>query len=567
MSGLRALVKATTTCPACGADNDAGSSLCSTCGASLSERPAAAQSGRRVVTVLFSDVVGSTDLGEALDPESLRRVMTRYFETMKVVIERHGGVVEKFIGDAIMAIFGAPVAHEDDAYRAVRSAAEMREALRALNAEFEPAGIQIRTRTGLNTGEVVTGDPDRGGTFVTGDTVNVASRLEHAAEPGEILLSEATYRLVRDVAPAESLAPLSMKGKSRPVEAWRLLDVGPGVAPRGLVGLDSPIVGRDDELAELRAAFGRTTESRRCEIVTVLGTAGVGKSRLVADFLEGVGRGARVVGGRCQPYGEGITFSPIVGVLRESAGIVETDSPEQANAKFATLLAAAGDSALIRQRLTALLGISPVTPGIQETFWAVRKLFEELASREPLVVVFDDIHWGEPTFLDLIEYLVDWLRGVPVLLVCMARPELLEVRGEWLTGKGNAVLIRLNPLVEAETELLIRNLMGDRSLGDDAVLSIANVAEGNPLFVEETLRMLIDEGHIRRQNGSWSIDADLSALSIPPTIQSLLTARVDMLAEGERAVIERASVVGRVFWWGAVAELSPEEHRAQVGGW
>ncbi|MCI0633644.1 MAG: protein kinase [Actinobacteria bacterium] len=531
------------------------------------EAAPASPGARKVVTVLFCDVVGSTDLGESLDPESLRRVMTRYFEAMRAVLDRHGGRVEKFIGDAIMAIFGVPIAHEDDAHRAVRAAAEMREAQRGLNDEFEEAwGVRILSRIGVNTGEVVTGDPATGGTFATGDAINVAARLEQAAEPGEILLSEATYRLVRDLASAESTDAIAMKGKARPVAAWRLLEMAAGAAPRGALGLDSPLVGREGELADLRASFQRSVDTRTCEIVTVLGAAGVGKSRLITEFLRDLTGEVRVVRGRCLPYGEGITFWPLVGVLRESAGIGEVDSPEQADAKFAALLEAAGDSALIRQRLTALLGISDVAPGMQETFWAVRKLFEELARRDPLVVVFDDIHWGEPTFLDLLEYLVDWLKGVPVLLVCMARPDLLEVRGEWLTGKANAVLIRLGPLAESETERLIKNLLGSTP-AEGAVVSIADVAEGNPLFVEETLRMLIDEGLLQRRNGGWSVVADLSTLSIPPTIQSLLTARVDMLGEGERDVIERASVVGRVFWWGAVAELSPLEQRPHVGGW
>ncbi|HJU57197.1 MAG TPA: adenylate/guanylate cyclase domain-containing protein [Actinomycetota bacterium] len=527
---------------------------------------AAAPAARKVVSVLFCDVVGSTGLGESLDPESLRQVMTRYFEEMRDVLERHGGLVEKFIGDAIMAIFGVPIAHEDDAHRAVRAAAEMREAQRTLNEEFERAwGVRLLTRTGVNTGEVVTGDQRTGGTFVTGDAVNVAARLEQAAEPGEILLSEATYRLIRDVAPAESIAPLEMKGKASPVAAWKLQELTEAEPARGLLGLASPLVGREDELAELRAAFRRTADVRTCEIVSVLGAPGVGKSRLITDFITGLNDAIRVVRGRCLPYGEGITFWPIVGVLRESAGVGDMDSPEQADAKVAALLEAAGDSTLIRHRLTALLGISDVTPGMQETFWAVRKLFEELARRQPLVVVFDDIHWGEPTFLDLLEYLVDWLEGVSVLIVCIARPELLEIRGEWLAGKANAILIRLGPLAESETERLIQNLLGSAP-AERAVASIADVAEGNPLFVEETLRMLMDDGRLRRRNGSWTL-AEVSKLSIPPTIQSLLTARVDMLGEGERAVIERASVVGRVFWWGAVSELSPPEHRAHVGTW
>jgi class 3 adenylate cyclase/tetratricopeptide (TPR) repeat protein len=553
-------------CPSCDSQNEAGSTFCWSCGASLDPSAGTSPGARKVVTVLFSDVVGSTSIGDALDPESLRGVLTRYIETMRSVIERHGGVVEKFIGDAIMAVFGVPRAHEDDAYRAVRAALEMRDALRSLNEEFGRWGVSILTRTGLNTGEVITGDPETGGTFVTGDAVNVAARLEEAAEEEEILLSEATYRLVRDLVPAEPVAPLTMKGKVHPVAAWRLLEIAPDTSPRTLLRLDSPFAGRGAELAELRGASERAIDPGSCEIVTVLGTAGVGKSRLVAEFVSSLTDDVRVVRGRCLPYGEGITFAPIVGVIRECAGISETDSPEQAKRNLAALLHAAPDSALIQQRLTGLLGISDVTPGIEEIFWGVRKLLEELAGRQPLVVVFEDIHWGEPTFLDLLEYLVDWLQGVPALLVCLARPELLEMRGEWLTGKANAVVVKVDPLGRPDTERLIQGLVGEAPLAEGAIAGIADVAEGNPLFVEETLRMLIDEGWLRRRNGSWSV-ADLSTLKIPPTIQSLLSARMDMLNEGERAVIERASVVGRVFWWGAVSDLFPLQDRGRLAGW
>jgi class 3 adenylate cyclase/tetratricopeptide (TPR) repeat protein len=527
----------------------------------------ASPGARKVVTVLFSDVVGSTKLGDALDPESLRSVMTRYFEGMRAVIGHHGGVVEKFIGDAIMAVFGAPRAHEDDAHRAVRAAIEMRDALRSLDEEFGRWGVRIQTRTGVNTGEVITGDPETGGTFVTGDAVNVAARLEEAAEEGEILLSDTTYRLARDVALAEPLEPLTMKGKADPVAAWRLLGILPDTSPRTLLRVDSPLAGRQAELAELRAAFARAVGSRSCEVVTVLGTAGVGKSRLAAEFVSSLTDDVRVVRGRCLPYGEGITFAPIVGVMREGAEINDTDSPEQARQKLEELLHAAPDSALIRQRLTGLLGISDVTPGMEETFWGVRKLLEELARRRTLVVVFEDIHWGEPTFLDLLEYLADWLHSVPALLVCLARPELLETRGEWLTGKTNAIVVKVEPLSRAETERLIQGLVGEAPLAEGAIASIADVAEGNPLFVEETLRMLIDEGWLQRRNGNWSVGADLSTLKIPPTIHSLLSARMDMLDAGERAVIERASVVGRVFWWAAVSELFPVEDRGHLAGW
>ncbi|TMK96288.1 MAG: hypothetical protein E6G40_12670, partial [Actinobacteria bacterium] len=369
---------------------------------------------RKVVTVLFSDVTGSTVLGEALDPESLRQLMSRYFQEMKAVVQRHGGTTEKFIGDAIMAVFGIPRLHEDDALRAVRAGVEMRGALHELNDEFERTwGIRILARIGVNTGEVIAGDPTRGESFAVGDAVNIAARLEQTAEPGTVVIGDATYRLVRDAAIVDPVGPLTVKGKTEPLIAWKVNDVVPiksGWARR----LDSPLVGRARELEALQEAFRRAAENRACEVVTLVGAAGVGKSRLSSEFLTRLGTGPRIVQGHCLPYGEGITFWPIVEVLRDAAGISDEDSPEEARPKILELLEPVDEAALIGERLAALLGLSDVTPGIQETFWAVRKLFEELAARRPLVVVFDDIQWGEITFLDLVEYLVDLIKGVPV---------------------------------------------------------------------------------------------------------------------------------------------------------
>ena len=489
--------------------------------------------------------------------------MTRYFQEMAEVIQRHGGTTEKFIGDAIMAVFGVPLLHEDDAGRAVRAAIGMRDSLRGLNDEFEVRwGVRIVTRTGVNTGEVIAGDPSRGESFVVGEAVNVAARLEQAAGPDEILIGEATYRLVRDVAATTPIEPLQVKGKSERVAAWNLVDVAP--LPVAVRGLESRLIGRDRELATLEQMFQRTVGSRSCELVTVMGPAGVGKSRLTREFLPGLGDGTTVLVGRCLPYGEGITFWPIVEVLRAAAGISDVHSPDEARTKIADLLGGP-DAALVGARLAALMGLADVTPGVQETFWAVRKLFDELVARQPLVVVFDDIHWAEPTFLDLLEYLVDALDGAPALLVCLARPELLEVRGGWMTSKANASLLTLRSLSDSEMSGLIRNLLGGAELAHDARARIAEAAEGNPLFVEETLRMLIDDGLLSAVAGTWAASDDLSTMTIPPTINALLTARLDRLDEEERSVIECASVVGRVFWWGAVAEMSPEEQRPRVG--
>jgi class 3 adenylate cyclase/tetratricopeptide (TPR) repeat protein len=527
--------------------------------------PAASVDARKIVTVLFSDVTGSTAMAGELDPESLRQLMTRYFEEMNTVLQRHRGTVEKFIGDAIMAVFGMPVVHEDDALRAVRAAAEMREALDSLNDEFDREwGVRILTRSGVNTGEVVTADSSHGASFLAADAINVAARLEQAAEPGEIIIGDATYRLVRDAVTADPISALTVKGKSEPLRAWKLIDVAPD-APGWARRLDSPLMDRKRELEQLKEVLGRSVDAEACELVTLMGPAGVGKSRLANEFLSTLDDRVRVVSGRCLPYGEGITFWPIVEVLRDAAGIDRPDSPEIARSKIHKLVEHRSDSVLVAERLAALLGVSGSTTGIQETFWAVRQAFEGLGARRPLVVVFDDIHWGEPTFLDLLEYLVDWVRGVPLMLVCLARPELLEVRGAWLTAKPNAALLKLQSLTQTEVEELISNLLGGAQLVDEARSHLIDTAEGNPLFVEETLRMLVDDNLLAPMDGSWIATGDLAHLTIPPTIHAVLTARLARLEDEERAVIERASVVGRVFWWGAIAELSPSEERSRVG--
>jgi class 3 adenylate cyclase/tetratricopeptide (TPR) repeat protein len=522
---------------------------------------------RKVVTVLFSDVAGSTVLGQELDPESLRRLLLRYFQEMRAIVQRHGGTTEKFIGDAVMAVFGVPKLHEDDALRAVRCAVEMRTGLHRLNDEFERMwGVRILVRMGVSTGEVIAGDPARGESFVMGEAVNLAARLEQVAEPGQILIGDATYRLVWNAAAVDPLPPLSVKGMSEPVLAWSLLRVeqhAPGWTRR----LDSPLVGRDLELRVLEEMFQRSVGSRRGQLVTVLGPPGVGKSRLTNEFLSRLASGPQVISGRCLSYGDGITFWPMVEVLREAAGVSGTDSAEAARSKMLRLLEPGADAQLIGERLAALLGLSDVTPAIQETFWAVRRFFEELAARRPLVVVFDDIHWGEPTFLDLLEYLVDWIDGIPMMLVCLSRGDLLEVRPAWMAGKRNASSVMLHPLSQPETHGLIGNLLGSTQPPDEALTQLADVAEGNPLFVEETLRMLVDDGQLVRENGGWAITGDLSALDIPPTIHALLSARLDRLDQEERAVIERAAIVGRQFWSGAVTELSPEPLHTRVGSY
>jgi class 3 adenylate cyclase/tetratricopeptide (TPR) repeat protein len=525
---------------------------------------------RKVVSVLFADISGSTGLGQALDPESLQQLLSRYFAEMKLVVERHGGVVSKFIGDAVMAVFGLPRVHEDDALRAVRAAAEMRDRLADLNEEFAASwGVTVAVRTGVNTGEVLAREPGGGQALVVGDAVNVAARLEQVAEPGEILIGEDTYRLVHDAVTAEQVGPLELRGKTEAVPTWRLVRViayAPGWSRR----LDSPLVDRERELTQLESAFLRVADAGSCELVTVMAPAGVGKSRLTGELLSRLGSRATVLQGRCLPYGEGITFWPIMSVLMDAVGMEERDSEIEARRKMSELFASNGelgaaDTELVCDALVPLLGFGTDRVGIQETYWAVRKLLERLGGRRPLVVVFDDIHWGEATFLDLLEYLSDWIRSVPVLLVCQARPELLDTRPGWMTAKENASVVTLQPLSAGQTESLIRGLVGGIELPPDARARIATVAEGNPLFVEETLRMLVDQDVLQSVEGCWTVTGDLSSVTIPPTIHAVLTARLDSLEPEQREVIERGSAVGRSFWWGAVSELSPADARPRIG--
>ncbi|HEY8722366.1 MAG TPA: adenylate/guanylate cyclase domain-containing protein [Gaiellaceae bacterium] len=474
--------------------------------------PVVSQEQRKTVTVLFCDVVGSTSLGESVDPEALRALLQRYFDRMKGIVDRHGGTVEKFIGDAVMAVFGVPIAHEDDAVRAVRAAAEMRDALPELG---------VQARIGVNTGEVVTGTEER---LATGDAVNIAARLQQAAGAGEILLGEQTHALARDAVTVEELPPLELKGKGRPVAAFRLTAVehdAPGFSRH----LDAPMIGRADEHKLLDDAFATAVRQGVCALFTLLGTAGVGKSRLVGEFLSGVD--ARVVVGRCLSYGEGITYWPVVEIVKQLGGVNEG------------LLAESPGAA---ETLAALLGelTTPTTP--EQTAWAVRKLLEGAARDRPLVVVFDDVQWGEPTFLDLIEHVADLSRDAPILLLCVARPDLLDRRPGWSGGKLNATTVLLEPLDPAETDELIERLLGGELLADGMSERIRIAAEGNPLYVEEMLAMVRESGE--------------SEVTVPPTIKALLAARLDQLEPAERSVLARGAVEGQLFHSAAVAALA-----------
>jgi predicted ATPase/class 3 adenylate cyclase len=551
------------TCRSCGRDNPEGFRFCGFCGAALAERPRGTEV-RKTVTIVFCDVTGSTSLGERLDPESLRKVMTRYFDEMRRVIERHGGTVEKFIGDAVMAVFGVPVVHEDDALRAVRAAVEMREALAQLNKELErDRGVTIASRIGLNTGEVVADASGGNQTIATGDAVNVAARLEQAAAPGEILIGPETYRLTRDAITVEPVEPLELKGKSEPMPAFRLEAVAlgaEGIARR----FDTPMVGRERELRVLRDAFEGAVRDGACSLATVLGPAGVGKSRLIQEFLAGLGANVTALHGRCLPYGDGITYWPFVEMLTDAAGIGDLDGPDEARGKLTSLVGESSDASVVVERTAQLLGFAGATGAAEETHWAVRKLLEAMARRRPLVVVVDDLHWAEPSLLDLVEHIADWSRNAPMELVCTARPELLDARPGWGGGKMNAISFLLEPLDDEESDSMMTNLLGRTTLPEDAGARIRDAAEGNPLFIEQMVAMMVDDGLLVAHEEGWAVEGDLTGLSPPATITALMESRLDRLSDEERSVIERASVEGKVFHRAAVANLCSDELRTSL---
>jgi class 3 adenylate cyclase/tetratricopeptide (TPR) repeat protein len=533
-------------CPNCGRENPDDASFCMACATPLT--PATpAREVRKTVTALFCDLVGSTALAERHDPEVLKPILRSYFEEMRATVERHGGFVEKFIGDAVVAVFGIPQVHEDDALRAVRAAVEMRERLASLGAD---APVELGCRIGLTTGEVLVGKEDQP---PIGDTMNTAARLQSVAEPGEILIGETTYRLVQDAVVAEPVEPLALKGKSEAVPAFRLLQVA-SLSPMRTRHLDAPMVGRTRERVLLEQAFERAASDRDCQLFTVLGAAGAGKSRLVEEFLSGLDEGL-VLRGRCLPYGDGITYFPVVGAMKEALGIADFDDESSVRERIHAAVAGQDHADVIAANLAKLLGAGE-GGAPEETFWAIRRFLEVRGEDQPVVVVFDDIHWGESTFLDLVEHIADWSRDAAILLLCMARPDLLDVREGWAGGKTNATTISLAPLSETECAELIDHLLGSSDLPVDVRARITGVAEGNPLFVEEMLRMLIDDGLLARDGGGWTPAQDIADVSVPPTISALLSARLDRLSEPERALIEAAAVCGKEFHRGALLELS-----------
>jgi predicted ATPase/class 3 adenylate cyclase len=568
-------------CPACGEENPGKFRLCGYCGTPLGTQPPVApgtdspgpgpgaglpaaaavappvalpaREVRKLVTLVFSDLKDSTALTASIDAEAMNEIKARYFSTMAAEIERHGGKVEKNIGDAIMAVFGLIRAREDDALLAVRAAAGMQQALAELNDELGRVyGVTLTNRTGVNTGEIVANtDPNATQNLATGDAVNVAARLEQNAPANEILMGEMTHALVRDNVEVERLE-LQLKGKAELVTAYRLVAVR--TAPATARAADAPFIGRQFEMDILMGAFAEIAGTPVPRLVTVIGDAGVGKTRLVADFLRQVADRATILRGRCLAWGDGITFWPLLEVVRQAAGIGEDDSTEAAHQKVAALIPSTDpERDAIVDRVTSAIGLAGGSFPVAELFWGARKLLEAQAATRPLVVVVDDIHWAEETFLDFLGHVVESARAASILLVCTARSELLDENLQW-TEQPKFERIDLKPLGASDVEAMIDALLGKAAVSDAVRAKVVAAAEGNPLYVEQMI------SHLRERAGG----SDDDEVVVPPTIHALLAARLDALSREERAIVDPASVIGLVFPEPAIEELVPDAIRPTV---
>jgi class 3 adenylate cyclase/tetratricopeptide (TPR) repeat protein len=565
--GARGVICATSSkavmikCPSCGEENPPKFRLCGYCGAPLAVSDAAApHEVRKTVTLIFCDIKDSTRLGEHVDAEALHEIKDRYFAAMAGVIQRHGGRIEKYIGDAIMAVFGLPRAHEDDALRAVRAALGMQLALASVNEDLQRHfGIALANRIGVNTGEVVANDtPGVDQKLATGDAVNVAARLEAAAPANGIYLGALTHALVREAVIAEAVEPLELKGKAQRVPAYRLLSFRTRGDEDAARRRNTSLVGRDDELLQLRSVYREVQEGRCVRLVTVLGDAGAGKSRLLQEIVdEAAAAQAVVLRGRCLPYGDGITFWPLREMVGMAAGIRGDDAPEAARAKMHALL---GDADLV-ERLAFASGLSKTAFPLHELYWSARKFLERCAATRPLVVQIDDIHWAEPAFLDLLEHVLEACRDAPILLLATARHELLDERPQWGEGPCHTRLA-LGPLSDSAAAQIASSLLGDAALPPEVVARTLRAAEGNPLYVEQWMSMLVDSGALRRDGDRWTWSAAAGEITVPPTIRALLEARIDQLARSERVAVEPAAVIGLEFAQPGVEALVPATARA-----
>jgi predicted ATPase/class 3 adenylate cyclase len=502
---------------------------------------------RKLATVVFADLVASTELGAACDPEETRALLDRFYDAMATEIERAGGTVEKFVGDAVMAVFGAPRAHEDHAERALHAALSMQRRLEEL------FGETLAIRIGVNTGEVVVGQAREGGSFVTGDAVNVAARLEQAAVPGEVLAGERTVAAARGAFEFGEAGSVEAKGKPGGVACRRVLRALSLMRPRGVSGLHRTFVGRETELEQLDAAYRRVIDQRSPHLVTIVGEAGVGKTRLVREFWEVLGGApANPIRrtGRCLPYGQGITYWPLGEILKEHFGILEDDSPETVRREL-------GERAILG--LTVGLDVAgdvhPLAARDRlHTGWV--EFVEELVADRPAVALVEDIHWAEPPLLDLLERLLQDVRG-PFLLLTTARPEVFDVRPSWGGARKDASTVELESLPQGTASRMVDELLTGELPGEVSEL-ILERAEGNPFFVEEIIESLIDQGVLTPSNGGWAARELPPGFAVPDSVQAVLASRIDLLPPAEKAALQAASVIGRVFWTGPVYELVPE---------
>jgi class 3 adenylate cyclase/tetratricopeptide (TPR) repeat protein len=546
-----------TACPSCGTESREGARFCDGCGHELARAagPTGAEE-RKVVSVLFCDLVGFTAASEAADPEDVRARLRAYHELLREQIEGFGGTVEKFVGDAVMAVFGAPVAHEDDAERAIRAGLGILE--RLAEASAGDAGADLGVRIGVNTGEalvVLDARAEQGEGFVTGDVVNTASRIQSAAPVDGIAVGEGTHRATEPVFEWRELPAVELKGKAGPVPLWQPLAARARFGSDVIRSLSTPLIGRELDFVQLRTAFERAVRERSTQLVTVVGEPGVGKSRLVAELgahVDALPELVRWRQGRCLPYGDGIAFWALGEIVKAHAGIYGSDSPQEAARKLEDVIPDVAEEAWLRARLLPLVGVDPgATAGRDESFTAWRRFLESIAEHEPAVIVVEDVHWADEALLDFVEHVADWAHGVPLLVVCTARPELLERHPTWGAGLRNALTIGLSPLSEAETAELVAVLLDQAVLPAETQQAILLRAGGNPLYAEEFVRMLRDRDLLDRR-GAFRTGSDVP---FPDSLQALIAARLDTLPPESKALLQDAAVVGKVFWAGAVAAI------------
>ncbi|HJP72258.1 MAG TPA: AAA family ATPase, partial [Candidatus Limnocylindria bacterium] len=539
------------TCPHCGQENPDGFRFCGACGKAMEGPAAPAREERKVVTVLFCDLVGSTARAERMDPEDVKALLAAYHERVRGELERFGGTVEKFIGDAVMALFGAPIAHEDDPERAVRAALAIR--------QWAGDEGELQVRIGITTGEALVSlgaRPERGEGMAAGDVVNTAARLQAGAEIGGILVDETTYRATRDLIGYGEVQPVVAKGKAEPIPAWE------ATAVRSRLGLDvgeatsTPLIGRAHELDLLIRAFERTRRDRTVELVTLVGEPGIGKSRLMLELFRHVEADPELIRwrqGRCLSYGEGATLWALGEIVKAEAGVLENDSADVAGTKLAStverLIDGRDEASWVEQHLRPLVGLGSeaVVGGERrdEAFVAWRRFLESVAEAGPLVVVFEDLHWADETLLDFVDHLVDWSVDVPMLVVAIARPELLARRPNWGGGKTNATTRSLAPLSDEDTAALVHRLLGRSVMEADAQRSLITNAGGNPLYAEEFARMLAERGG--------------NADRLPESVQGIIAARLDGLEASDKTLVQDAAVLGKVFWLGALGAVSGKD--------